>query len=135
VTTRSLPSAGFSITVRVSVPADSTSIGRLTTAAGDADAIVTALDVVDSDHQTVTVDLTCDTADAAHAESVVHHLESLDGVAASALAATLPVGATLEEALALMLRDDRAVVGVTDGPRFLGVLTPAGVHAALRASL
>ncbi|MEX0426694.1 ABC transporter ATP-binding protein [Nocardioides sp. DS6] len=63
------------------------------------------------------------------------HLESLDGVAASALAATLPVGATLEEALALMLRDDRAVVGVTDGPRFLGVLTPAGVHAALRASL
>jgi malate dehydrogenase (oxaloacetate-decarboxylating) len=80
VTTRSLPSAGFSITVRVSVPADSTSIGRLTTAAGDADAIVTALDVVDSDHQTVTVDLTCDTADAAHAESVVHHLESLDGV-------------------------------------------------------
>ncbi|GIL25872.1 NAD-dependent malic enzyme [Actinocatenispora comari] len=80
MTTRSLPSAGFSITVRVSVPADSTSIGRLTTAAGDADAIVTALDVVDSDHQTVTVDLTCDTADAAHAESVVHHLESLDGV-------------------------------------------------------
>ncbi|BCJ36606.1 malate dehydrogenase [Actinocatenispora thailandica] len=80
MTTRSLPSAGFSITVRVSVPADSTSIGRLTTAVGDADAIVTALDVVDSDHQTVTVDLTCDTADAAHAESVVHHLESLDGV-------------------------------------------------------
>jgi malate dehydrogenase (oxaloacetate-decarboxylating) len=80
VTTRSLPSAGFSITVRVSVPADSTSIGRLTTAVGDADAIVTALDVVDSDHQTVTVDLTCDTADTAHAASVVHHLESLDGV-------------------------------------------------------
>ena len=63
------------------------------------------------------------------------HLESLDGINASELAATLPVGATLEEALALMLRDDRAVVGVTDGPRFLGVLTPAGVHAALRASL
>ena len=80
MTTRSLPSAGFSITVRVSVPADSTAIGRLTTAVGDADAIVTALDVVDSDHQAVTVDLTCDTADAAHAESVVHHLEALEGV-------------------------------------------------------
>ncbi|MEP9382758.1 ABC transporter ATP-binding protein [Nocardioides sp. KR10-350] len=63
------------------------------------------------------------------------HLERLDGVSAGDLAATLPVGATLEEALALMLRDDRPVVGVTDGPRFLGVLTPSGIHAALRASL
>ncbi len=80
MTTRSLPSAGFSITVRVSVPADSTSIGRLTTAVGTADAIVTALDVVDSDHQAVIVDLTCDTADAAHAETVVQHLRALDGV-------------------------------------------------------
>ncbi len=80
MTTRSLPSAGFSITVRVSVPADSTSIGRLTTAVGTADAIVTALDVVDSDHQAVIVDLTCDTADSAHAETVVQHLRALDGV-------------------------------------------------------
>ncbi|HEY3503842.1 MAG TPA: NAD-dependent malic enzyme [Actinocatenispora sp.] len=79
MTTRSLPSAGFSITVRVSVPADATSIGRLTTAVGTADAIVTALDVVDSDHQAVIVDLTCDTADAAHAETVVRHLEALEG--------------------------------------------------------
>ena len=31
-----------------------------------------------------------------------------------------------------MLRDDRAMVGVTDGPTFVGVLTPAGVHRALR---
>jgi malate dehydrogenase (oxaloacetate-decarboxylating) len=80
VSTRSLPSAGFSITVRVSVPADSTAIGRLTTAVGSADAIVTALDVVDSDHTSVLVDLTCDTADSAHAEQVVRALEGLDGV-------------------------------------------------------
>ena len=80
MTTRSLPSAGFSITVRVSVPADSSSIGRLTTAVGSADAIVTALDVVDSDHTVVLVDLTCDTADSAHAEQVVRALEALDGV-------------------------------------------------------
>ncbi|MFT4081046.1 MAG: ATP-binding cassette domain-containing protein [Nocardioides sp.] len=61
-------------------------------------------------------------------------LEPLDGVAASGLAATVPIGASLEEALALMLADDRPMIGVTDGPRFLGVLTPAGVHAALRAA-
>jgi osmoprotectant transport system ATP-binding protein len=63
------------------------------------------------------------------------HLESVDGVKAAELATTVPVGATLEEALAMMLRDDRAMVGVTDGPRFVGVLTPAGVHRALRESL
>ena len=34
-----------------------------------------------------------------------------------------------------MLRDDRAMVGVTDGPTFVGVMTPAGVHRALRQSL
>jgi osmoprotectant transport system ATP-binding protein len=27
------------------------------------------------------------------------------------------------------------MVGVKDGPRFVGVLTPNGVHKALRASL
>ena len=34
-----------------------------------------------------------------------------------------------------MLRDDRAMVGVKDGAQFVGVLTPNGVHRALRASL
>src|SRR6266508_6669473 len=80
VTTRRLPSAGFSITIRVAVPADASAIGRLTTAVGGADAIVTALDVVDSDPTRVVVDITCDTADAAHAEQVVDALEDLDGV-------------------------------------------------------
>jgi malate dehydrogenase (oxaloacetate-decarboxylating) len=41
VTTR-LPSAGFSITIRIAVTADVSSIGRLTTCVGEADAIVTA---------------------------------------------------------------------------------------------
>jgi malate dehydrogenase (oxaloacetate-decarboxylating) len=75
-----LPSAGFSITIRLSMTADASAIGRLTTAVGEADAIVTALDVVDSDPTHVTVDLTCDTADSAHADQVVAALERLDGV-------------------------------------------------------
>ncbi len=49
LTSRGLPSAGFSITIRVGVPADPYAIGRLTTAVGEAGGIVTALDVVDSD--------------------------------------------------------------------------------------
>jgi malate dehydrogenase (oxaloacetate-decarboxylating) len=79
VTTR-LPSAGFSITIRIAVTADASSIGRLTTCVGEAGAIVTALDVVDSDATRVLVDLTCDTADSSHADQVVKTLEKLDGV-------------------------------------------------------
>ncbi|MEV0270769.1 NAD-dependent malic enzyme [Hamadaea sp. NPDC050747] len=80
VSTMRLPSAGFSITIRVAVTADSSAIGRLTTAVGEAGAIVTALDVVDSDHVRVVADLTCDTADTAHADQVVDALGALDGV-------------------------------------------------------
>jgi len=63
------------------------------------------------------------------------HLEPLDGRTAGELGATVPLGATLEEALAVLLRDDKPVVGVTDGAQFAGVLTPNGIHQALRASL
>jgi malate dehydrogenase (oxaloacetate-decarboxylating) len=80
VTVRRLPSAGFSITIRVAVTADASAIGRLTTAVGTADGVVTALDVVDSDHNRIIADLTCDTADSAHADQVVGALEAMEGV-------------------------------------------------------
>jgi osmoprotectant transport system ATP-binding protein len=63
------------------------------------------------------------------------HIEPLDGFSAGDLSATVDVSATLEEALAAMLRDDKGMVGITDGARFVGVLTPNGIHKALRASL
>ncbi|MFL6159932.1 MAG: ABC transporter ATP-binding protein, partial [Marmoricola sp.] len=63
------------------------------------------------------------------------HLEPLEGVNAASLAGTLDVTATLEEAMALLMREDKAMVGVTDGARFLGVLTPNGIHAMLRADV
>jgi osmoprotectant transport system ATP-binding protein len=62
-------------------------------------------------------------------------LEPLDGVAAGELAGTVDVSASLEEAMALMMREDRPMIGVTDRARFLGVLTPNGVHQMLRASV
>lgn len=63
------------------------------------------------------------------------HLEPLDGVRGSELGGTLEVTASLEEALALMMTSDRPMVGVTDGPSFVGVLSPNGVHRALRESV
>jgi len=62
-------------------------------------------------------------------------LEPLDGVQAAELGGTIDVSSSLEEAMALMMREDRAMVGVTDRAKFLGVLTPNGVHAMLRASV
>jgi osmoprotectant transport system ATP-binding protein len=63
------------------------------------------------------------------------HLEPLDGVSTGDLAGAIDADATLEEALAALLRDDKATIGVKDGAQFLGVLTPNGIHRALRASL
>jgi ABC-type proline/glycine betaine transport system ATPase subunit len=62
-------------------------------------------------------------------------LEPMDGVRAGELGAAIDLDSTLEQALAAMLRDDRPMVGVKDGAQFVGVLTPLGVHRALRASL
>ena len=63
------------------------------------------------------------------------HLEAIDGVSTGDLADTVDVTATLEEALTVILRSDKGVVGVRDGAQFVGVLTPNGIHKALRASL
>jgi osmoprotectant transport system ATP-binding protein len=63
------------------------------------------------------------------------HLEPLDGVSTGDLAATIDLDSTLEEALAVLLREDKAMVGVRRGAQFVGVLTPNGIHRALRESL
>jgi osmoprotectant transport system ATP-binding protein len=63
------------------------------------------------------------------------HLEPLDGVRTGDLGAAIDVDSTLEEALAVMLQEDKPMVAVKQGARFVGVLTPNGVHRALRASL
>jgi osmoprotectant transport system ATP-binding protein len=62
-------------------------------------------------------------------------LEPLDGVSTGDLAGAIDIDSTLEQALAALMRDDKSVIGVRRGPTFLGVLTPNGVHQALRESL
>ncbi|WP_432035622.1 ABC transporter ATP-binding protein [Streptomyces cucumeris] len=49
--------------------------------------------------------------------------------------AWLPVGAPLKQAFSQMLQHDAGWVAVLDGDRFLGVLTPARLHEALRRSI
>ncbi|MFS8197763.1 betaine/proline/choline family ABC transporter ATP-binding protein [Streptomyces sp. CWNU-52B] len=47
----------------------------------------------------------------------------------------VPVGAPLKQAFGMMLQHDAGWVAVLDGARFLGVLTPAKLHEALRRSV
>jgi osmoprotectant transport system ATP-binding protein len=63
------------------------------------------------------------------------HLEPVAGVTAGQLGSAIDLDSTLEEALAAMLRDDKPMIGVKDGAQLVGVLSPDGVHRALRASL
>jgi len=49
--------------------------------------------------------------------------------------AWLPVGASLKQAFSTMLQHDAGWIAVLDGDRFLGVLTPARLHEALRRSI
>jgi malate dehydrogenase (oxaloacetate-decarboxylating) len=75
-----VPSASYSITVRLAVPADPRSVGRLTTAVGLAGGAVTALDIAESHVDRIVVDLTCSAIDADHAQRITDALGALDGV-------------------------------------------------------
>ena len=46
-----------------------------------------------------------------------------------------PTNRTKFLVIALLMREDKPMIGVKDGAEFLGVLTPNGVHRALRASV
>ncbi|MEU8483468.1 betaine/proline/choline family ABC transporter ATP-binding protein [Streptomyces sp. NPDC048641] len=57
------------------------------------------------------------------------------GELAHRMNAWVPVGAPLKQAFGEMLQHDAGWVAVLDGARFLGVLTPAKLHEALRRSV
>jgi osmoprotectant transport system ATP-binding protein len=61
--------------------------------------------------------------------------EGTVGDRAQRMQAWVPEGSSLKDALATMLRYDAGWVAVLDGDRFVGVLTPTTLHAALRRSI
>ncbi|MEV7289345.1 betaine/proline/choline family ABC transporter ATP-binding protein [Streptomyces sp. NPDC093252] len=67
----------------------------------------------------------------------LEELETAEDVGALAhrMNAWVPVGAPLKQAFGVMLQHDAGWVAVLDGSRFLGVLTPAKLHEALRRSV
>ncbi|MGP9783134.1 NAD-dependent malic enzyme [Arthrobacter sp. MYb211] len=74
------PSPGYSLTLRVETPASITATSELAAAVGSAGAHITALDVTESHHTHMVVDVSCNTTDVAHGDTVRDALNNLDGV-------------------------------------------------------
>ncbi|HEX4687526.1 MAG TPA: NAD-dependent malic enzyme [Nocardioides sp.] len=72
--------SSYSITMRLYTAPDHGVVGTVATAIAKAGGIVTAIDVADSSHDRLVVDVTCSAADADHAEVVVAAVEKVDGV-------------------------------------------------------
>jgi malate dehydrogenase (oxaloacetate-decarboxylating) len=105
----SVPSASYSVTMRV-VLDQASRIGAITTAVGDADGAVTALDVVETGAG-MTVDMTCNAVDEGHSERIRAAVDVVEGahvLAMSDRTFLLHLGGTIsvEPKVALKTRDD-----------------------------
>ena len=76
----STPSPGYSITVRVEAPAAVDTTGVLAGAVAAAAGALTALDVVESRSQRMVVDVTCNAADAEHADQITARIAAAPGM-------------------------------------------------------
>jgi malate dehydrogenase (oxaloacetate-decarboxylating) len=72
--------SSYSITMRLHTAPDHGVVGAVATAIAKAGGIVTAIDVADSSHDRLVVDVTCSAADADHAEEVVDAVRQVEGV-------------------------------------------------------
>jgi malate dehydrogenase (oxaloacetate-decarboxylating) len=74
-----VPSASYAITMRVLLDADPLGIGRVTTAVGKAGGSVTAVDIVESAHDRMTVDVTAHATDGDHAQAIADAVNATEG--------------------------------------------------------
>jgi malate dehydrogenase (oxaloacetate-decarboxylating) len=139
-------SASYSLTIRLTADGDPASIGRIATAVGSAGGVVTAIDVVESRSDGLTVDVTCSAADAAHSEEMVDALRAVPGVKVRKVSDRtflLHLGGKLEIAsrVALKTRDDlsmaytpgvaRVCLALADNPEDVRRLTIKGNTVAV----
>ena len=75
----STPSPGYAVTIRVELSATADSTGGLTAAVSNAGASLTALDVVESTHNSIVVDVTCNATDEEHAKKITDSISKLEG--------------------------------------------------------
>ena len=76
----SVTPSSYSITMRLYTSPDFAVVGTVATAIAQAGGIVTAIDVAESRHDRLVVDVTCSATDSDHSEKVVEIVGALDGV-------------------------------------------------------
>jgi malate dehydrogenase (oxaloacetate-decarboxylating) len=72
--------SSYSITMRLHTAPDHGVVGAVATAIAQAGGIVTAIDVADSSHDRLVVDVTCSASDADHSHELEHAVDAVDGV-------------------------------------------------------
>jgi malate dehydrogenase (oxaloacetate-decarboxylating) len=72
--------SSYSITIRLYTAPDHGIVGAVATAISHAGGIVTAIDVADSSHDRLVVDVTCSASDSDHATQLVAAVDAVDGV-------------------------------------------------------
>ncbi len=72
--------SSYSITMRLHTAPDHGVVGAVATAISTAGGIVTGIDVADSSHDRLVVDVTCSAADADHSERLVDAVSQVEGV-------------------------------------------------------
>ena len=74
-----VPSPGYAVTLRVEMPANGASTGGLAAAVTSAGAVLTALDVSESGHDYIVIDVTCNARDDAHTSEITESISKLIG--------------------------------------------------------
>lgn len=73
------PSPGYSITVRASTPATFTATSDVTNAVASTGAQITAVDVVESSHAGMTIDVSCNIRNREHGDEIRSTVDALEG--------------------------------------------------------
>ena len=112
---RALPtSASYSITVRLVTDPDPAVVGRVATAIGHAGGVVTAIDVAESRHDRLVIDVTCSATNGEHADEIVAALREVAGATVHKVSDRtflLHIGGKIEVAskVPLRTRDDMSM--------------------------
>jgi malate dehydrogenase (oxaloacetate-decarboxylating) len=77
---RAATSGSYSITMRLHTDTDPAVVGRIATAIASDGGIVTALDVTESRHDRLVIDVTCSATDSEHANEIVADVRTLEGI-------------------------------------------------------
>ena len=77
---RTATTSSYSITMRLHTAPDQRVVGTVATTIANAGGIVTAIDVAESSHERLVLDVTCSAADAEHADELRSSVDAIEGV-------------------------------------------------------